>query len=176
MNAFLYFVSNKRCRSPPVRSSFQIQLFLEMEDGTLTEREDKEDKKVRQFVLFCRTALKYEKLNYYNERKYRAERESHIDMLTAKQLGMAGRIFDTYHGDYFLGMGHEIGIVDGDLAQALRELPDGHRQIVLMYYIVGLNDREIGEILDMVRPTVCARRNSAMKKLRRMMEEMRYEW
>ena len=45
MNAFLYFVSNKRCRSPPVRSSFQIQLFLEMEDGTLTEREDKEDKK-----------------------------------------------------------------------------------------------------------------------------------
>ena len=30
---------------------------------------DKEDKTVRQFVLFCRTALMYEKKNYYNEQK-----------------------------------------------------------------------------------------------------------
>lgn len=142
----------------------------------MTVKEDKEDKIVRQFVLYCRTALKYEKLNYYNERKHRAEWETHIDMLTAKQLGMTGRIFDTYHAGYFTVMGHEIGIVDGDLAQALSELPDGHRQIVLMYYIVGLNDREIGEILNMIRTTVCARRNSAIKKLHRMMkEEMYYE-
>ncbi len=142
----------------------------------MTEKEDREDKAVRQFILFCRTALKYEKLNYYNERKHRAERETHIDILTARQLGMAGRFFDTYHADYFSVMGHEIGIVDGDLAQALRELPDGHRQIVLMYYVVGLNDREIGEIFGMVRTTVCARRNSAVRKMRRMMmERMHYE-
>lgn len=140
----------------------------------MTEKEDGEDKKVRQFILFCHIALKYEKLNYYNERKYRAKRESHIDMLTAKQLGMAGRIFDTYHDDYFQVMEHEIGIVDGDLAQALRELSDVHRQIVLMYYIVGLNDREIGKILGMVRTTVCARRNSTIRKLRRTMTEGMY--
>lgn len=51
---------------------------------------DKEDKTVRQFVLFCRTALMYEKKNYYNERKHRAERETHIEMLSLKQSGMAG--------------------------------------------------------------------------------------
>ena len=39
-------------------------------------------------------------------------------------------------------MGYEIGIVDGDLAQALRGLSDKYLQIVLLYYIVGLNDRE----------------------------------
>lgn len=49
---------------------------------------DKEDKTVRQFVLFCRTALMYEKKNYYNERKHRAERETHIEMLSLKQSGM----------------------------------------------------------------------------------------
>ena len=27
------------------------------------------------------------------------EREIHIDILTARQLGMAGRFFDTYHVD-----------------------------------------------------------------------------
>ncbi|MDE6607454.1 MAG: hypothetical protein K2K54_06845 [Lachnospiraceae bacterium] len=37
---------------------------------------------------------------------------------------MVDKIFDTYHADYFYVMGYEIGIVDGDLAQVLRELPD----------------------------------------------------
>ena len=49
---------------------------------------DKEDKTVRQFVLFCRTAFMYEKKNYYNEQKHRAERETHIEMLSPKQSGM----------------------------------------------------------------------------------------
>ena len=102
------------------------------------------------------------------------EREIHIDILTARQLGMAGRFFDTYHVDYFSVMGHEIGIVDGDLAQALRELPEKHRQIVLMYYVVGLNDREIGEIYGTGRTTICDQRNNAIKKLRLLMEEMHY--
>jgi len=44
-------------------------------------------------------------------------------MLSLKQSGMFEKIFDTYHADYFSVMGYEIGIVDGDLAQALRELP-----------------------------------------------------
>ncbi len=135
---------------------------------------DKEDKTVRQFVLFCRTALMYEKKNYYNEQKHRAERETHIETLTPRQSGMLEKIFDTYHADYFSVMGYEIGIVDGDLAQALRELSDKYLQIVLLYYIVGLNDREIGEIYGTGRTTICDQRNNAIKKLRRLMEEMRH--
>jgi len=127
---------------------------------------------VRQFVLFCRTALMYEKKNYYNERKHRAERETHIEMLTPRQSGMHEKIFDTYHADYFSVMGYDISIIDGDLVQALRELPDRHLQIVLLYYFVGLNDREIGEIFGTVRSTVCAQRNSSIKTLRLLMEEM----
>lgn len=136
---------------------------------------DKEDKTVRQFVRFCRTALMYEKKNYYNEQKHRAERETHIEMLSPKQSSMAEKIYDTYHTDYFPIMGNEIGIVDGDLAQALRELPDRHLQIVLLYYFVGLNDREIGEIFGMVRSTICAQRNSAIKMLRLLIGGMYHE-
>ncbi len=135
---------------------------------------DKEDKTVRQFVLFCRTALMYEKKNYYNEQKHRAERETRIEMLSSNQSGMAEKIFDTYHADYFPVMGHEIGIVDGDLAQALRELSDNYLQIVLLYYFAGLNDREIGEIYGKKRKTICDQRNNAIKKLRLMMGEMRH--
>lgn len=56
---------------------------------------DKEDKTVRQFVLFCRTALMYEKKNYYNERKRRAERETHIEMLSLKQSGIQSSKWQT---------------------------------------------------------------------------------
>ena len=135
---------------------------------------DKEDKTVRQFVLFCRTALMYEKKNYYNERKHMAERETHIEMFSLKQSDMLEKIFDTYHADYFSVMGYEIGIVDGDLAQALRELPDKKIQIVLLYYIAGLSDREIGEIYGTGRSTICDQRNNAIKKLRLLMEEMHH--
>ena len=57
MNAFLHLMIH--CRSPPVLTSFQMQFILEMEGRIMT---DKEDKTVRQFVLFCRTALMYEKI------------------------------------------------------------------------------------------------------------------
>ena len=87
-----------------------------------------------------------------------------------KQSGMIGEIFDTYHADYFSVMGYEIGIVDGDLAQALRELPDKNIQIVLLYYFAGLSDREIGEIYGTRRTTICDQRNNAIKKLRLLME------
>ncbi len=78
---------------------------------------DKKDRVVRQFVIYCRMALRYEKINYYNERKRMAERESHMEMFSDKQLETIDKIFDTYHADYFYVMGYEIGIVDGDLAQ-----------------------------------------------------------
>ena len=129
---------------------------------------DKEDKTVRQFVLFCRKALTYEKKNYYNERKNRAERETHMEMLSLKQSGMVEKIFDTYHADYFSVMGYEIGIIDGDLAQALRELPDKKIQIVLLYYFAGLSDREIGEIYGTGRSTICDQRNNAMQEVIRL--------
>ncbi|MDE7322101.1 MAG: sigma-70 family RNA polymerase sigma factor [Lachnospiraceae bacterium] len=136
--------------------------------------EDRKDRVVRQFVTYCRMALKYEKINYYNERKRIAERELHIKLFSEKQLEAIDKIFDTYHADYFYVMGYEIGIVDGDLAQALRELPDRQLQIVLMYYFIGWTDREIGEILGLAKSTVCKWRNDTVKTLRRLVEGMYY--
>ncbi len=133
---------------------------------------DKKDRVVRQFVTYCRMALRYEKINYYNERKRMAERESHMEMFSEKQLETVDKIFDTYHADYFYVMGYEIGIVDGDLAQALRELSDRQLQIVLMYYFIGWTDREIGEILGLAKSTVCKWRNDTVKTLRWLVEGM----
>ena len=142
-----------------------------MEDRILINI-NKEKKTIKQFVKLCRIALKYEKVNYYSERKRMAERESHIEMFSEKQLEMIDKVFDTYHADYFQIMGYEIGIVDGDLAQALRELSDRQLQIVLMYYFIGWTDREIGGILGLAKSTVCKWRNDTVKTLRWLVEGM----
>ena len=53
---------------------------------------NKEKKTIKQFVKLCRIALKYEKVNYYSERKRMAERESHIEMFSEKQLEMIDKV------------------------------------------------------------------------------------
>lgn len=35
---------------------------------------------IKQFASFCRKILKCEKIDYYRERKYRAERELHLEL------------------------------------------------------------------------------------------------
>ncbi len=45
-------------------------------------------------------------------------------MFSEKQLEMIDKVFDTYHADYFQIMGYEIGIANGDLAQADADCPD----------------------------------------------------
>ena len=84
---------------------------------------DKEDKTVRQFVLFCRTALMYEKKNYYNEHKHRAERETHIEMLSPKQSGMLEKIFDTYLKAESARIKHDLAENDAILGE-LAEIAD----------------------------------------------------
>ena len=66
MNAFLCLELIKHCRSPPVLTSFQMQLISEMEDRTMVD----EEVVVKQFMSYCRKILKCEKIDYYRERKY----------------------------------------------------------------------------------------------------------
>ena len=46
------------------------------------------------------------------------------------------------------------------------------KQIVLMYYLIGLKDRKIGEIFGLAKSSVCKLRHDAIKTLRRLMEEL----
>ena len=123
-----------------------------MEDRILINI-NKENKTIKQFVKLCRIALKYEKVNYYSERKRMAERESHIEMFSEKQLEMIDKVFDTYHENISKSW---------------------DMKIVLMYYLVGLKDREIGEIFGLAKSSVCKLRHDAIKMLRRLMEELYY--
>ena len=65
--------------------------------------------------------------------------------------------------------GDVILIKDDRLAEALNTLPPDNRDIFLMYWFLGMADREIAEHLHMVRRTVNARRQSAYRLLKELM-------
>lgn len=125
---------------------------------------------IKQFASYCRKILKYEKIDYYRERKYRAEHELHLEMFEDYEMEMFTQTSDTYYFECFDIMGHKIMVDNEQLEQALKKLPEKYLQIVLMYHYIGLNDAEIGKIFHRSRSTICDQRHRAVKMLHKFME------
>lgn len=67
--------------------------------------------------------------------------------------------------------GQAIQIRDQKLGQALSSLLPKDREIILLYYFLGLRDEAVAKRLNMSRATVQRRREKAQKKLKTILEE-----
>mgnify|MGYP000317333339 CR=1 FL=1 len=56
-------------------------------------------------------------------------------------------VWDDYESEYttFDVCGTEIRVLDEELAEALKQLPEQSRNIVLMFFFLDMSDSEIGE-------------------------------
>ena len=59
-------------------------------------------------------------------------------------------VWDDYESEYttFDVCGTEIRVLDEELAEALKQLPEQSRNIVLMFFFLDMSDSEIGEKLN----------------------------
>lgn len=78
----------------------------------------------------------------------------------------APEVFTSYHTQ-----DGDVPIHDPKLGQALASLLPRDREIVLLYYFLGLRDEAIAKRLNMSRATVQRRREKAQKKLKTILEE-----
>lgn len=64
-------------------------------------------------------------------------------------------VWDDYESEYttFDVCGTEIRVLDEELAEALKQLPEQSRNIVLMFFFLDMSDSEIGEKLNINRST-----------------------
>ena len=67
--------------------------------------------------------------------------------------------------------GQAIQVKDQKLGQALSKLLPKDREIILLYYFLGLRDEAVAKRLNMSRATVQRRREKAQKKLKTILEE-----
>ncbi|TEB04886.1 RNA polymerase sigma factor [Pelotomaculum schinkii] len=130
-----------------------------------------EEHKRHTFDSFCKKILKHEARDYYDELKRRRKHEISLDELSEKdweQLAVMDEYFkDTYS---FRVLGHDITVSDERIGEALKVLPTNKRDIILLSYFLDMTDREIGELLNLVRRTVAYRRTSTLRELKKFME------
>lgn len=130
-----------------------------------------EEHKRHTFDSFCKKILKHEARDYYDELKRRRGQEISLDELSEKELEQL-TVMDEYFKDLysFNVLGYDITVSDERISEALNALATDRRDIILLSYFLDMTDREIGELLNLVRRTVAYRRISTLRELKKIME------
>lgn len=130
-----------------------------------------------QFNAFCKKVLKGELATYRHEAALRTKREitfsdlSEIQMLQLSKLSC----IDEYSVEFnqFEVLGQEFIVKDDAIVEALTELTDEQRDIILLAYFLDLPDRIIAEKLGMRWHNIQYRRTCSLKKLREILDKRR---
>ena len=120
---------------------------------------------------YIKKTLKYAARYCYARIKKLGERETSFSGLSGKEISGIAAVDEYFTDEHIFDiLGESVGVSDAVLADALTALPNGRREIVLMSYFFGMTDRKIAESLNMARSTVTYRRASALKKLKKILE------
>ena len=130
-----------------------------------------------QFGGFCVKVLKNEARCIQREYARRREQEKSLDDLTANELEQTAskdRYFNDEH--VFEVMGIPVVVTGNLLADAIAQLPEEKRNVILLSYFLGMSDREISERMNVVRQTISKRRLVTLKELRKYLIKEGFEW
>lgn len=83
------------------------------------------------------------------------------------------RTVDTYIYDYvsFQVLHFTIYVSDEKIATVLNMLSEKQRNVILLYYFQGFNDKEIAELYHVSCSAISSRRNRGLKKLKMLLSE-----
>ncbi len=128
------------------------------------------------FIAYCKKVLRFAARSIYRRLSWQADREVSLSAFTDGGAGIAS-VVDEYFAEEerFEALGFSVAIKSELLAEALRLLPPRQRDIIMRYYFLDMNDREISETSGEVRSTVGYQRNAALKKLKKTLEDLGHE-
>lgn len=126
----------------------------------------------KQFDSFCKKVLRNEMVNYEIAKKRRQENEVLFSEMTMTEMEKL-IVMDKHMEDIerFQVLDYDIEIRDELLGEALKNLPDKKREVILMSYFLNLPDGEIAREMNLVRSTVNYHKSSSIEILRKMMED-----
>ena len=126
--------------------------------------------KQRAFDYFCKKVIKNEMRKFYRELNH--QRETPFSELSARETEQLYTNDEYFAAEQiFMVLGQEIVVNNERIAEALRNLPDKKRDIIILSYFLELTDREIAEKLNLIRNTVQYQRKSTLQLLKKMMKE-----
>lgn len=124
------------------------------------------------FDCYCKKILKNEAINIQKEYQRLNAVQTSFSELTAQQLAKLS-VYDEYSSDYsnFKVLEYDIAVKNELLAEALQELPERKRDIVLLSYFLDYSDVEIAELLHLLQRTVGYHRTTALERMKKRLEE-----
>ena len=125
-----------------------------------------------QFGAFCVKVLKNEAR--YIQREYARLRDQEKSLGELEQTVVWDKHFMDEH--VFNVQGLPVVVAGDLLADALAQLPEGKRDVILLSYFLGMTDREISDKLNIVHQTVSKRRLTTLKELREYLMKEGFEW
>lgn len=125
-----------------------------------------------QFDCLARKVVGRTVKNYDRELGRRARHETPFCDLSEMELNQIG-VMDEYCVEFtsFDVFGSEVHIYDERLCEAIKELTESRRNILLMSYFLEMTDAEIAEVMEMERFSVCRNRLHTLKLIKDMYEE-----
>lgn len=128
------------------------------------------------FDSYMKRLIRNEGRNAKKELARRAEREVNLSALPYDELPAVS------HEDRYLleklGVhikGGEVEVFDRLLGQAVMSLAPKWRDVIVMYYFLDMTDEKIGGILQLTTGAIRHRRQTALERLKTMLEDMGYE-
>lgn len=110
--------------------------------------------------------------NYQKELKRRKKKEISFCELPEVVIENLA-VLDDYEADYtlFSVCGIDIRILDDELAEAIKYLSEKDREILLMYFFLGMSDTEIGDRLKINRSTSFRSRKNSLEEIKKKLKE-----
>lgn len=125
------------------------------------------------FDSFTKMVLRNKSIDILREYRRQAAREIPLEDMTQADMYRSASINDTYRlyrKAYFV-RNRVVWVYDPVIGELLQHLTPQRREVVLLYYFLDFNDSQIARLLQIDNTTAKYRRNSALKWLKKMMED-----
>ena len=124
-----------------------------------------------QFDRICKLALKGEAADYYRHIAYRQKHEVLFSELSQKELdSIFGVDKYTVENKCFRVLGYDIEVKNTLIAEALKELTERKRNVILLSYFMEMSDADIAREMNLVRSTIHEHRTRSLEILKKIME------
>lgn len=133
------------------------------------------DKKItvqHEFDSFCKTVLRNQARDIYDEMKRRNQRLISLSTLMEND-SLVLAVYDEYDTDYFHFDvdGYDVKIENSQLAEAIMNLTKQKQTIVLLHFFLELSDQKIADMMDLTRRNVTYHKLNSLEKIKRYLED-----
>lgn len=120
------------------------------------------------FDSYCKKIIHNEAINYQKKQAKLRKHQISANQLNKEEYAeLVSKTVKKEEDNFFSVLGLRISIENASLFEAIDNLKPGRKQIILLFYFVGLSDREIGEIQEKSLGAVWYQRQEALEDLQK---------